>query len=161
MQQAYIYLEAVVSYRFYDWINFQSFLDLGWLEVICNVLYLYYFIEWPTMTLFLLESYLQFFRVAMYKLLTFLGIDNWETGTKTHYRKKSTTYKQPSVAAVTTMMKPKAADSAAPQVITTYFSLKMPPKMSNNQGMKKSPSRNGWKTIKNDTTTNQYNGAMA
>jgi len=23
--QAYIYLEDVVSYRFYDWINFQSF----------------------------------------------------------------------------------------------------------------------------------------
>ncbi len=43
----------------------------------------------------------------------------------------------PSVAAATTMMKPKVVDSAAPQVITTYFSPKMPPEMSNNHGTKK------------------------
>jgi len=38
---------------------------------------------------------------------------------------------------MTTMMKPKAADSPAPQSIMTYFSPKMPLEMGNNQGTKK------------------------
>jgi len=68
---------------------------------------------------------------------TSLEIDNWITGTKDYYRRKSTPYGKPLVAAVATMMKPRVADSTTTLILMTYFGPKMPTNMGLIQGSKK------------------------
>jgi len=71
---------------------------------------------------------------------TFLGIDDWITGTKVYYRKKSTPYGHPLEAAVATMMKPKAAHSTTSPNLMTYFGTS-----GNTHGSKKARARIKWK----------------
>jgi len=54
------------------------------------------------------------------------------------------------IAAVATMMKPKVADSTTTLSIMTYFTPKMPTKMSTSAGNKKSKSWIDWKSNENN-----------
>jgi len=85
---------------------------------------------------------------------TFVIVDESETGTTNYYRKKSIPYVSNPIAAATTMMKLKAADSTTPKSITAYFSPKMPPDMGNIQGTKKVQARMARKQSKTTQTPN-------